>query len=237
MQKKLGKIKKRKKKSANYFGTPTQNAIVDYQNEPGIEEKKKIYVERIQPAFSKLVENIIFVYKFNAMGDVAILKSDCISFLFENLYKFDVTKGCKAFSYYNVIAKNWFIQRVKTYKKRNISDVTLDKNSIMALEKNHSESIFVPHEEEAMRIEYIILLKEEIRTWRSKFNKEQEQRVLEAIILLLDRPDVISIFNKKFIYLYLREITKLNTKQVVTNLAKFRKKYNIFRKKYLAGEV
>jgi len=237
MQKTLARPKKRKKKSGNYFGKATENAIIDYQQEPGIEEKKKIFVDRIRPAFSKLVENIIFVYKFNAMGDVDMLKSDCVSFLFENLYKFDATKGCKAFSYYNVIAKNWFIQRVKMHTKKSNSDVPLDKDSISLLEKNHSEDIFVPYEEEAMRKEYILLLKEEVRRWRGKFNKDQEKKVLDAVILLLDHPDVISIFNKKFIYLYLREITKLNTKQVVTNLTKLRKKYDIFRKKYLAGEI
>ena len=71
----------------------------------------------------------------------------------------------------------------------------------------------------------------------SKFDKKQEKMVLEAIILLLNNPDLINIFNKKGIYLYIREITGLNTKQVVTNLSKIRKKYETFKRKYHAGEI
>ena len=47
----------------------------------------------------------------------------------------------------------------------------------------------------------------------------------------------IEIFNKKAIYLYLREITGLNTKQIVSCLNKMRAKYSIFKKKWDQGEI
>ena len=47
--------------------------------------------------------------------------------------------------------------------------------------------------------------------------------------ILLNSIEDIEIFNKKAIYLYLREITGLNTKQIVSQLNKFRKKYRLFR--------
>ena len=47
----------------------------------------------------------------------------------------------------------------------------------------------------------------------------------------------IEIMNKKAIYLYLREITGLNTKQVVNNLNKLRAKYRIFKKNWNKGEL
>ena len=43
----------------------------------------------------------------------------------------------------------------------------------------------------------------------------------------------IEIFTKKAIYLYLRELTGLNTKQVVNSLNKFREKYSTFKQGWL----
>ena len=80
-------------------------------------------------------------------------------------------------------------------------------------------------------------LKDEMMRWKDKFCKDQEKKVLEAIILLFENPDIVPIYNKKAIYFYIREITGLNTKQVVTNLNKFKRKYNLLKKKYLSGEV
>jgi hypothetical protein len=220
-----------------YFGRETELAILEFQVEPCAEVRKQIFVKRIKPAFDKLVENIVNVYRFHSIGNIEILRFDCVSMLFENLYKFDGTKGHKAFSYFNVIAKNWFIQRGKIYKKRNKLDVHFDKDVLTYLEKNSDKVTVLPHEEVLLGDEFYTLLKEDLRSWDQKFIKPQEQRVLDAVMHLLDNPDSPSIFNKKGIYLYIREMTNLNTKQIVTNLAKFRKKYALFRKKYEAGKV
>jgi hypothetical protein len=225
------------KTNKNYFGKETEDAILDFQAEPSAEIRKKIFVDRIKPAFDKLVENIVNVYHFHSIGNIETLRYDCVSMLFENLYKFDGAKGHKAFSYFNVIAKNWFIQRGKVFKKRSKLDVHFDKDVLNFLEKNSDKVIVQPHEEVLLGEEFYELLKEDLRTWDMKFGKPQEQRVLEAVMHLLENPDSPAIYNKKGIYLYIREMTNLNTKQIVTNLAKFRKKYNVFKKKYEAGKV
>jgi len=237
MQEEEQKEKRKKKKKSNYFNDDTEAAIIAFQNEEDTEQRKKIYVEGVQPSFAKLVENIIFVYKFHTIGNIDALKNDCISFLFENLRKFDGSKGHKAFSYFNVVAKNWFIQRVKTHKKKSRSDVPFDSTVLAALEKDNHQAVVVSYEDQIVQDEYITLLKEEIESWRNRFDKHQERKVLEAVILLLSNPDLISIYNKKGIYLYIREITGLNTKQVVTNLSKLKKKYNLFKKRYYSGEM
>ena len=56
--------------------------------------------------------------------------------------------------------------------------------------------------------------------------------MLEAIKILFTDAESIEIFNKKAIYLYIREITNLNTKQVLNNLNKFRIEYVGFKKKW-----
>jgi len=228
-------LPKKPKVTVNYFDDRTEQYIVRFQKEPDIQRQKDLYLEGIQPAFAKLVENVINVYRFSNIDNVDILKNDCISFLFEVLRKFDVSKGHKAFSYFNVIAKNFFIQRVKVSKKKNNSDVELDKVMIGELEK--SGNFAHNFEDNLVNAEFTLLLKEEIKKWRVKFEKKQEKLVLEAVILLLCNPDLISLGSKKAIYLYLREITSLNTKQIVKNLTKIRRRYENFKKRYYNGDV
>ena len=77
----------------------------------------------------------------------------------------------------------------------------------------------------------------EIDTWDTGSLKENEKKVLEAVKIILASPDEIEIFNKKAIYLYLREITGLNTKQVVNNLNKMRIRYRVFKGKWNRGDI
>ena len=72
----------------------------------------------------------------------------------------------------------------------------------------------------------------EIRKWETYNLKENEKKVLEAIKILFNDADNIEIFNKKAIYLYIREITNLNTKQVLNSLNKFRFEYGVFKKRW-----
>jgi hypothetical protein len=67
--------------------------------------------------------------------------------------------------------------------------------------------------------------------------KPNEKRVVEAIKILMQDPDGIEIFNKKAIYLYIREITGLNTKQIVTNLQKVRTRYLEFKSDWDSGDI
>ena len=78
---------------------------------------------------------------------------------------------------------------------------------------------------------------QEIDTWDTGNLKENEKKVYEAVKIILSSPEDIEIFNKKAIYLYIREITGLNTKQVVNNLNKMRVKYRVFKGKWNRGDV
>ena len=73
--------------------------------------------------------------------------------------------------------------------------------------------------------------------WDSINLKENEKKVLQAVKILMTSVDDLEILNKKAVYLYLREITGLNTKQVVSNLNKIREKYRIFKTKWDTGQI
>ena len=85
--------------------------------------------------------------------------------------------------------------------------------------------------------EFWSALEGEMGSWFDKRLKENEVKVYKAIIMLFQESENIEIFNKKAIYLYLREITGMNTKQIVSSLSIIRREYNDFREKWESGDV
>ena len=112
-----------------YFNKDTQASIEKYKSLPDDQEdqKIKIYQEEILPAFDKLSENLIFVYGFKSpYASSDELKNDCVAFLFETIRKWDPSRGTKAFSYFNVVAKNWLIINTRKHLKRRNRHVSID---------------------------------------------------------------------------------------------------------------
>ena len=71
-----------------------------------------------------MVDKIVYTYKFTTLPNVDALKDECKVWLTTILDKYDPNKGSKAFSYFSVITKNWFIHKVKVNSKnlrRNVS--------------------------------------------------------------------------------------------------------------------
>jgi DNA-directed RNA polymerase specialized sigma subunit len=60
-----------------------------------------------------MVDKIVFTYKFTTLPNIDSLRDECKIWLITILDKYDVNKGSKAFSYFSVITKNWFIHKVK----------------------------------------------------------------------------------------------------------------------------
>jgi hypothetical protein len=151
------------------------------------------------------------------------------------LDKYDPSKGSKAFSYFSVITKNWFIHKVKHQQKRNRREVDYDNISKKFEEEflSTDDSYLVDRERE----EFWATFYAELKSWDSSSMKENDLKVYQAINILFESREDIDIFNKKAIYLYLREITGLNTKQIVNSLKKFRKRYVNFKQNWENGEL
>ena len=228
--------RKRSKSKKNYYFTQVhEDAIIKYCNTEDRELREKLYGELIQPAFNQMVDKIIYTYRFTTLPNIDYLKDDCKVWLTTILNKYDPNKGSKAFSYFSVVTKNWFIHKVKRTQKRNATEVFME-DMLNQLEEDLI-SAEPTYEEKRTDLEFWESLNGEIDTWNSFMLKENEKKVLMAVRILLDSADTIEIFNKKAIYLYLREITGLNTKQVVNNLNKLRKRYRVFKGKWENGEI
>jgi len=104
-------VRKRKKKSKNYFTQDTEDAIVLYNNTDDSEVRSNIYRERIHYAFFKLTENIIHTFKFyyTEEDNLEDLQHEVITFLLTKIHLFDPTRGAKAYSYFGTIVKRYLI--------------------------------------------------------------------------------------------------------------------------------
>lgn len=236
MTKQMTKKKTRKKRSKNYYFTQVhEDAIIKYSQTNCIRERTELYVKFIQPALDQMVDKIVFTYKFTNLPNCDVLRDECKIWLMTILDKYDPSKGSKAFSYFSVITKNWFIHKVKKQQKQNKREVHLDNISKHYEEEflSTSESYITEREQD----EFWELFFNEIRSWDAANMKENDLKVYKAIMILFESKDDIEIFNKKAIYLYLREITGLNTKQIVNSLKKFKKKYYSFRSEWENGQL
>ena len=227
---------KRKKRNKNYYFTQDhEDAIVRYSNTNCIRERTELYVKWIQPAFNEMVDKIVFTYKFTNLPNCDVLRDECKIWLMTILDKYDPNKGSKAFSYFSVITKNWFIHKVKRQQKRNKREIDYENISKKFEEEflSTNESYITIREED----EFWKLFYTELESWDASTMKENDLKVYKAITILFESKDEIEIFNKKAIYLYLREITGLNTKQIVNSLKKFKKRYYLFRNEWESGEL
>lgn len=229
-------IRKRRKRTKNlYFTKDHENAIIAYNNSNCKKERAVLYATFIRPAFSEMVDKIVYTYKFTTLPNIDDLRDECKMYLTTIIGKYDPAKGSKAFSYFSVITKNWFIHKVKKTNRKSQREVDLEE-----LSTEHQLQYVATnlrYDEERQKEEFWGLLWEEIGEWEQTKLKDNEKKVLEAIkILLEDRDNPNLIFNKKAIYLYIRELTGLNTKQVVNNLNKIRIKYKVFRYRWDEGQ-
>tara|TARA_R110000824_G_scaffold45246_1_gene130981 strand:- start:1207 stop:1890 length:684 start_codon:yes stop_codon:yes gene_type:complete len=224
------------KKKNEYFSKVHEEAIVRYAKSDCKQEKTDLYISLIQPAFDEMVEKIVYTYKFNNLPNIEYLKQDCKIWLTTILDKYDPNRKSKAFSYFSVITKNWFIAKIKKNTKaltREISyESLLSGGDIPGAEGYHVH----PYEQDREQYEFMMHLKERMGAWGDETVKDKEKRVLQAINILFESVDDIEIFNKKAIYLYMREITGLNTKQIVSVLTKVKIKYRKFKTEWNEGE-
>lgn len=231
------KPKKRRKRTKNlYFTKVHEEAIIQYASTECNRVRTDLYVRLIGPAFNELVDKIVYTYKFTNLPNIDYLKDDCKIWLTTILDKYDPNRKSKAFSYFSVITKNWFIHKVKKNSKSLKREVCIEDLSVQNADQ---ETLIVENDYESIRQkrEFMFHLKNEIDNWEKLNLKDNERRVLDAIKILFESVEDIEIFNKKAIYLYIREITGLNTKQVVNNLNKMRARYRDFKTKWNEGNI
>ncbi len=236
--KKRGRKRVRKKKNRNYYFTSVhEDAIVEYCSTESRDRREQLYIKFIQPAFSEMVDKIIYTYKFTNIPNIDVLKDDCKIWLTTILSKYDPNKGSKAFSYFSVITKHWFIHQLKKNSTKVKREVAYEE---IVKENQHERLVYTDDRYLIQREkrEFWTHLRSEVTRWGNSniFTKDNEKKVIEAVKILIDNVEDIDILNKKAVYLYLREMTGLKTKQIVNTLNKMRHRYKYFIIKYERGD-
>tara|TARA_R110001592_G_scaffold11710_2_gene57494 strand:+ start:3613 stop:4314 length:702 start_codon:yes stop_codon:yes gene_type:complete len=225
--------KKRGRKSKRlYFTEDTELAIIEYLASEDQRERNRIYNGRIHYSFYKLAENLIHTFKFyyTEVDDLEDLKHEVITFLLEKLHYFKVGRG-KAFSYFSIVGKNYLIMyNNKNYakKKQKADPLAADTDDSILQKMENDEKL-------AEKIEFLDLFVERCDLKLPKiFTKHDDLVVADAVLTLFKRRSTLEIFNKKALYIYIREITGCDT-PAITKVTKILQKYYI--KAYNQWEV
>jgi hypothetical protein len=225
--------KKRRKKSKNYFTQETEDYIVKYNQLDSIENEElrsRIYETHIHYPFFKLTQNIIHTFKFyhTEVENLEHLQHEIITFLLSKIHLFDPTRGAKAYSYFGTIVKRWLIlYNTKNYNKK-IKKVDVDvltgENSTHTY--NMGENPIKSDLDKYLDI-YVDYVSENIY---ELFPKKNDAQIADAILELFRKREDLDVFNKKALYIYIREIVDVKTPKI-TKIAN--KLYDIFKSQYI----
>jgi len=210
-----------RKRKNYYFTDVTEKAIIRYNNEERPFMRNRIYNDHIKDAFDKLCENIIHTFKFYYF-DVSSeeVKNEVVSFLVMNMHKFTSGKG-KAFSYFSIVAKNYLIlHNNNNYKKMK----THDKIDVMDWDRSIQTEISQKDTDSS----YKEFVSQMLEYWDNNMNvifrRQKDIRVADAVLHIFRIKGSIELFNKKALYILIREMTQSNT-QHITRVINVMKKY------------
>lgn len=201
-----------KKVSNVYFTPDTEAAIVAYNETDDMREKDRLYNDRIQGAFGKIAENVYNTFKFS-YADVSPIEiqKQAISHMVANMSKYEKGKG-KAFSYFSIVAKHWFILDNNTTYRR------FKKHVEICEQTGESGEFVVQPEHEKQESETREFIKLMVNYWDKNvgkhFTKERDLKIANAVVEIFRNADRIDVFNKKALYLYIREIADCQTQHI-----------------------
>lgn len=200
-----------RKSNRTYFTTDTEAAIIEYNSVLDSDERDQIYESRIHPALMKLVENVIHKYKFYYYDNTYYdLQHEVVVYLHERLDKFSEGKG-KAFSYFTIVARNYLIVR-----NRQMYEAISNKDCPSVID-DHRDVVHEVYSDDRRD-----MLLEFIRLWADwgidnieiLFASDRDRQIAEAVFVLFKNCDDIDNFNKKALYILIREYANVKTQYI-----------------------
>lgn len=231
-------------KNKNYFTHDTELAIIKYTQSEDQVERNKLYREEIHYALFKLTQNLIHTFKFYYTEETNLedLQHEVITFLLTKLDKFNPANGAKAYSYFGTIAKRYLIaSNQKNYKKR-MELLSLDNLNI---EQEDGEYVYgdVLDINGVQTDSQVIHPVDEISEFLDQFveycteniyqlfPRTEDAKIADAILDIFRKKEKISIFNKKALYIYIREQIDVKTPRITriaNELGELYKKHYIY---------
>lgn len=221
---------RRKKKSNVYFTKITDIAISAYNKADSTVTREKIYRRFIYPAFMKLAENLINKVKPTYIDSTFLdLQTDLVTFLTERLSKFNPNAG-KAYSYYTRTSFNYLIaenQKAYTKIKSDTLEIDVDERRNIMTEIHNDEMLETLHLFMNAYVDYCY------DNLNFIFNNPTDIHVADSVLHIFETRENIEDFNKKALYIFIRERTGLETTNI-TRVIKVLKQ--IYEEKFLEYE-
>jgi hypothetical protein len=214
-----------------YFTKDTEDAVILYNKTEDFTTREQIYETRIKYPFEKLVENVFNTFKFSYFETTPLdAQKETISHLVSNMHKYDPKKG-KAFGYFSVVAKRYLIQLNNTiYKNRNRHAEIGEEHDENTIQLQTEDKYYKNSEMK----EFISLM---ISFWENNinkiFNKQRDLDIANAIIELFRNNNRIETWNKKALYLMIREISNCKTQQITKIINKMKQYQSAIYKSYI----
>jgi hypothetical protein len=203
-----------------YFTQDTETSIIAYNATDDYQTREDIYNNKIKYPFEKLVENIFNTFKFSYFetGPLDVQK-ETVAHLVSNIHKYDPSKG-KAFAYFSIVAKHYLIALNNSVYKRRNQHVEIGEEHDEHTVQLQTED---KHYKESEMKEFMNLM---ILFWENNvgkiFTKQRDLDIANAVIELFRNSDRIDAFNKKALYLYIREISSCKTQQITKVINKMK---------------
>jgi len=214
-----------------YFTQETEDNIIKYNASEDIQYREDIYNTKIKYPFEKLVENIFNTFKFSYFETSPLdAQRETVSHLVSNIHKFEAGKG-KAFAYFSIIAKHYLIAlNNSNYKRRNQHVEIGEEHDEHTVQLQTEDT----HYKDAEMREFINLM---IKFWENNvnkiFTKQRDLDIANAVIELFRSSERIDAFNKKALYLYIREISTCKTQQITKVINKMKQYQNNISRSYI----
>jgi hypothetical protein len=211
----------RKPRSKQYFTKDTEDAIIEYNNSDNQLHKDRVYKERIKPAFDKLAEIVYNKWKFSYFDDdPQDVMCEVVTFMIEKIHMYQEGKG-KAFSYFTIVARNYLIlANNSNYKRYKDTDIMSQMPQGWDTENNWKE--------ETQNDEFKTFNKRMLEYWdehlENHFPKKRDMQIADAVLELFRRAEYIESFNKKSLYLLIREMTGHPTHYITKVVNKMKEK-------------
>ncbi len=211
----------RKPRNKQYFTKDTEDAIIEYNSTDDQYIKDRVYRDRIKPAFDKLAEIVYNKWKFTYFDDdPQDVMSEVVTFMIEKIHMYKAGKG-KAFSYFTIVARNYLIlNNSANYKRYKDTDVISNLPESWDKENNFREEV----RNDEYRVFNQLMLTYWDKHLENFFPKKRDMQIADAVLELFRRAEYIENFNKKSLYLLIREMTGHPTHYITKVVNKMKEK-------------
>lgn len=246
------KIKKKKVYKNNYFAKPEETHVKNFLMIPKDDhEARKLYFQNhLYKPFRKLSENIINTYGnfhgfFNMGIETKELKAICMAYIFDSIDKFDPLRRTKtnqlpkAYSFFGTIIKRHLIGLSKKSQQKYRHHIDLNDGNVYI---NYMEHEDLHYSDEYFNDNHIFINK--ITEWYEEnhlkigIKIQKEIDIMNAVLHILNKSENVENANKKQLYIYIREMTGHETKNITPTLKKMKTAYVHLRQNYInKGEI